>query len=359
MRVRDVSERALKLHNENIVLDCLNAVYPPEFDEDYLQSLKAGGIAAIKVTVPDVECLSLSQAVRELAGWFQRLRAFEPSRMRLVRSTQEIRTAKREGAIAVILGSQGAGFLGLDLSSLDFFERLGMRTMQPTYQRRNQFGSGCCEKKDDGLSRLGVDWVDSMNKLGMAISLSHVGYRTSMEVMDISKDPVIFDHSNPKALCNHMRNINDEQIQVCAEKGGVVGLTPFSMFVSDVKRPTELGVRDYLKHIEYVVNLVGVDHVGIGLDLAERHYRTPQIILDERRMLPGITSKFVEEVEDDFIKSGRAGLSHSELYIPGLNSMSQMPIITDALVEKGYSEQNVKKILGENFLRVFERIWGS
>jgi membrane dipeptidase len=352
-----MSNRALELHKETIAIDCLNAVYPKEFDENYWLSLKAGGVAAIKVTIPDVECFSMSQTVSELAGWFHRLRSLEPSKMRLVRSVQEIRAAKRDGAIAVILGSQGAGFLGLDLSNLDFFHRLGMRTMQPTYQRRNQFGSGCGEKNDDGLSRLGVDWVESMNKLGMAISLSHVGFKTSMEVMEISKDPVVFDHSNPKAVCKHMRNITDEQIQTCAEKGGVVGLTPFSMFVSDSKRPTELGVSDYIKHVDYVADLVGVDHIGIGLDLAERHYRTADMILEERRMLPGITSKFVEEVEDEFIKSGREKLSFAELYMPWLNSMSQMPIITDALLDAGYSEQDVKKILGENFLRVFQKVW--
>lgn len=141
-----------------------------------------------------------------------------------------------------------------------------------------------------------------MNKLDMLISLSHVGHKTSMDVMEISTDPVVFDHSNPKALCSHQRNITDEQIQMCAEKGGVVGLTPFSMFVSDVKRPSELGVDDYIKHTDYVVNLVGVDHVGIGLDLAERHYRTAEMILEERRMLPGLTAKFIQEIEDDFIK---------------------------------------------------------
>jgi membrane dipeptidase len=346
-----MSHRAVELHRETVVIDCLNAVYPKEFDDDYLRSLKAGGVAAIKVTIPDVECFSMSQTISELAGWFRRLRPFEPSKMRLVRSVQEIRTAKQEGAIAVILGSH--------LGNLDFFQRLGMRTMQPTYQRRNQFGSGCGEKNDDGLSRLGVDWVESMNKLGMVISLSHVGYKTSMEVMEISKDPVVFDHSNPKALCNHMRNITDEQIQACAEKGGVIGLTPLSMFVSDSKRPAQLGVSNYIKHIDYVADLVAVNHIGIALDLAERHYRTADMILEERRMLPGITSKFVEEVEDEFIKSGREKLSFAELHMPWFTSMSQMPVITDALLEAGYSEQNVKKILGENFLRVFEKVWGN
>jgi membrane dipeptidase len=353
------SDRALRIHKETIVVDGLNAVYPKELNENYLRSLRAGGVGAIKVTIPDVECFSMYQAVRELADWFQRLRAFEPSKMRLVRSVEEIRKAKQDGAIAVILGSQGAGFLGLDLSSLDFFERLGMRTMQPTYQRRNQFGSGCAEKRDEGLSSLGIEWVETMNRLGMVISLSHAGYRTSMDVMEVSKDPVVFDHSNPKALCNHMRTITDEQIRTCAEKGGVIGLTPFSMFVSDNKKPSELGVNDYLEHIDYVVKLVGADHVGIGLDLAEGHGRTAEMILEERRNLPGITSPIIEEIEDAFIKSGREKLYFCDLYIPWMKSMSQIPMLTEAMLQRGYSEQDAKKILGENFIRVFERVWGN
>jgi membrane dipeptidase len=354
-----MSEKSLELHKKTIVIDCLNAVYPKEFDDEYLQSLRAGGVAAIKVTIPDVECFDLSQTVSELALWFRRLRAFGPSRMRLVTSASGIHAAKQDGVVAVILGAQGAGFLGLDLSKLDFFHRLGMRTMQPTYQRRNQFGSGCSEKQDDGLSRLGVEWVEAMNELGMVISLSHVGHKTSMEIMEISGDPVVFDHSNPKALCKHMRNIADDQIQTCAEKGGMIGLTPFSMFVSDTKKPTEQTIHDFINHIDYVVKLGGIDHAGIGLDLAERHYRTADTILEERRMLPGITSKFVAQVEDEFIKSGREKLSFAELYMPWLTSMTQMPMITDGLLEAGYSEQDVRKILGENFLRIFERVCGN
>jgi membrane dipeptidase len=354
-----MSDRALQLHKETIVVDGLNAVYPKEFNEDYLRSLRAGGVGAIKVTVPDVECFSMYQAVSELSGLFRRLRAFEPSKMRLVRSVQEIRKAKQDRAVAVILGSQGAGFLGLDLSTLDFFERLGMRTMQPTYQRQNQFGSGCGEKKDDGLSGLGIEWVEAMNRLGMVISLSHAGYRTSTDVMEVSKDPVVFDHSNAKRLCNHPRNITDEQMRTCAEKGGVVGLTALCMFVSDVRKPSELGVDDYLNHVDYAVKLVGVDHVGIGLDVAEGHYRTAEMVLEERRALPGLFPPHILKIEDELIKSGQEKLYFTDVFTPWLRSMSQIPIITETLLQRGYSEQDVKKILGENFLRVFKRVWGN
>jgi len=354
----ELIEKAIDIHEKSILLDGLAPMYK-DFNEGYFHSLKSGHIAAVHLTIPNGECFNMSQVVLEMATWFRRLKNFEPSRMRLVTTAKEIREAKDDGAISVILGSQSAGFLGLDLSSLDFFARLGIRTMQPTYQLRNQFGSGCGEKKDEGLSNLGVQWVERMNELGMVISLSHVGYKTSTDVMETSKDPVVFDHSNPKALCNHIRNITDDQIKTCAEKGGVIGLCPLAMFLSPDKKPAELGVEDYVNHIDYVVNLVGVDHAGIGLDHTEQGFTTPEKIIEDRRLFPGLTSKHIQDIEDQFLKSGRDRLYDYEVYTPWLKSVSETPIITEALLRRGYSEQDVGKILGENFLRVFERVWGG
>jgi len=351
--------KAREIHKKSIVVDGLAAVYPKDFNEEYIQNLKKGDITAIHVTIPDVECFSLPQAVQELSVWFERLRRLEPYNVRLVTTVKEIRDAKEGGSVAVVLGSQGAGFLGLDLRSLEFFARLGMRTMQPTYQQRNQFGDGCGERTDTGLSNLGVQWVAEMNKLGMVISLSHAGYKTSMEVMEISEDPVIFDHSNPKALCDVPRNITDEQIQACADKDGVIGLCPLAMFLREDKGPMELGVEDYIDHIDYVVELVGVDHAGIGTDLAEGYYSTPEQILESRRLFPKLTSSGTRKVEDEFLKSGREKLYFYELYMPWLKSVSEVPVITEALVARGYSNQDVEKILGKNLLKVFEKVWGS
>lgn len=350
----EIKNRAQAVHRRSIILDGLNAVYPKDFNEEYVQNLKEGGVTAIHVTIPDVECFSVSQAVKELSGFFQRLRKLEPRKVRLATSVQEIKKAKDEGSIAVVLGSQGAGFLGLDLSIMGFFARLGMRTMQPTYNQRNQFGDGCGEKTDTGLSNVGMQWIEEMNRLGMVISLSHVGTNTGMEIMEISKDPVVFDHSNPKALCDHARNIADEQIRSCAEKGGVIGLCPLAAFLRADKGPRELGVQDYVDHISYVTELVGTDHVGIGLDLAEGHFWTREQVLERRR-----PEKELQKIQDEFLKSGRERLYYYEVQMPWLKSVSQVPMITEALVERGYSDQDVEKILGGNFLRVFQRVWGS
>ena len=356
----ELSERTREVHRKSIIVDGLSGVdQPAEFNAEYVKRLEEGGVTATHITIPGVERFDASEAMREVAEWFHSLKKLEGKGVHVARTGREIREAKEEGKVVVVLGSQAAAFLGDDLSTLDLLQGLGMRTMQPTYQRRNQFGDGCGEKTDAGLSSLGVEWVEKMNELGMLISLSHVGYKTSMEVMELSKDPIVFDHSNPKALCNHVRNITDEQIRRCAEKGGVIGISPDTMFVSTTKGPSELGVEDYLDHVDYVVKLVGVDHVGVGLDLSEEHYSTPQQVLEHRRRFPGLGSEKIRKMEDDFLKSGRERLAQYEIQIPWLRSVSRMPIITGALLARGYSDRDVAKIMGENFLKVYEKVWGS
>ena len=348
------------MDREPVVVDALNAIFPKNFDAEYVKSLRAGGVTGIHVTIPDVESFSESYVVGELTELFHNIRALKEQKVKLTTTVGEVREAKREGGIAVILGAQGAGFLGQDLHSMDFYHQLGMRIMQPTYQTRNQFGSGCGEKLDEGLSELGLEWVRRMNQLGMLISLSHVGNKTSLDVLSASTQPVAFTHSNVKTLCNHIRNLTDEQIKLCAEKGGMVGVTPIGMFVSDHKELKEITVQDLIAHIDYIVKLVGVDHVGVGLDIAEGYTYSAEAIRKKRRLLPSLTSNMLRNAEDEFLKSGRAEVRHDALYVPPwMQHMSDFPLIGKTLEETGYSKDDIAKILGENFLRVCERVWGG
>jgi membrane dipeptidase len=350
----------IRIHKESIVIDGLNAIFPQNFDEQYVNHLREGGINVIQITIPDVESFSTAYVSDELTKLFVNIRKLKHAGVRLITTASEIRKAKEEDGLAVLLGSQGSGFLGLDLDNLELYYRLGMRIKQPTYQQRNQFGSGCGEKKDEGLSELGFGWVQKMNDLRMLISLSHAGRQTSLDAITHSKDPVIFSHSNVKALCKHVRNIDDEQIRACAEKGGVIGLTPVAMFISVEKDQRELTIEDYLRHIDYIVKLVGIDHVGLGMDLAEELYYTREKVLAKRSNLPSLTSPSMVKIEDAFLSSTRDKLPFAELYMPPwIQKMADMPKISEALSKSGYSDQDIKKILGENFLRVFERVFGA
>jgi membrane dipeptidase len=350
----------IPIHQQSIVIDGLNAIFPRNFDEQYVSHLREGGIDVVQITIPDIESFSTSYVADELTKLFVDIRKLKHLGIRLVTTASEIRQTKKEGGIAVLLGTQGSGYLGLDLDSLDYYYQLGIRAMQPTYQQRNQFGSGCGEKKDEGLSELGLEWVHRLNELRILISLSHAGRQTSLDAIRNSNDPVIFSHSNVKAICNHVRNIDDEQIRACAEKGGVIGLTPVAMFVSVEKDQRRLTIEDYLRHLDYVVKLAGIDYVGLGLDLAEELFYDREKVLAKRSNLPSLTSPSMKEIEDEFLSSGRAKLPFAELYMPPwIQKMADMPKISEALSKSGYSDQDIRKILGENFLRVFERVFGN
>src|SRR5207249_2922710 len=176
-----------------------------------------------------------------------------------------IEAAKRAGKVAVVLQFQGGTPLDYNANLVEAFYRLGVRVIQLTYNERNPLGDGCTERTDAGLSDLGVRVIAEMNRLGVAVDLSHVGYRTSMEAIEASAAPVIFSHSNARAVCDSARNLTDDQMRAAAARGGVIGVNAFPAFVARHQAPT---VEHLLDHIEYMVRVVGDDHVGLGFDFS-------------------------------------------------------------------------------------------
>ncbi len=171
-----------------------------------------------------------------------------------------------------------------------------------------------------------------MNKLGMVVDLSHVGYKTSMEAMEASESPVIFSHSNAWKVSPSKRNIKDDQIKALAKKKGVIGVVNYPGFVK-WENPT---LNDLLDHVDYIANLAGTDHIGIGFDFSE----------------PG-----------DLESYKYWGYDPDTYLIPpwdhpkGLEDISKAPNFTQGLIDRGYPEKDIKKILGENFLRVYKEVW--
>lgn len=268
--------------------------------------------------------------------------------VRIAERADDIVEAKASGQVAIIINSQGADFLGPNLHRLPMFHRMGLRMMIPAYNTRTTLADGLFEPANAGLSSLGRAWVKACNALGIVMDMTHVGVRSSLEVLELSEAPVVFSHSNPLGLVDNIRNVSDEQIKLAARTGGLVAPTnwgPLNYRAGSDRRPT---LSEYLDAIDYVVDLVGIDHVGIGTDMSHGTYPDGDLIrgLPGKASVGGDYARFVEE-------SPRSKLR----YVEGFDDYSQLAQVVTALEKRGYTRPDVEKVLGGNWLRVFREVW--
>ncbi len=255
----------------------------------------------------------------------------------LVGKADDLEAAKAKQKIAVIMGLQNADEFREPKDVKAFYE-LGLRCAQLTYNTQNLIGSGSTERVDGGISDYGVEIIKAMNEVGMLIDVSHSGDKTTLDAIEISPKPIAFTHSNCRALNNHPRLKTDEAIRKLAAKGGVMGITGVRMFVKD-KEPTT--VEDIVDHIDHVVKLVGIDHVGIGSDCDLMGY---------------------DHMPPDQYKQLKAGYKASYAFrdkidTDGFDHPRKVYDLTAALIRRGYSDSNIQAILGGNFRRLLGITW--
>ena len=332
----DERQKATDIFYKSIVIDGCKGVALIN-DTSALEKMQKSGVIAPLVSVPRNHEANFRDAVNELIIHYDWIKS-NAQRAMLATSTLMIRNAKREGKVAMVFVSQNAKLIEDDLSLLDILYQLGIRIIQLTYSGRNLIGDGSAERTNCGLSKFGVDVVEEMNRIGMVIDLSHCGDVTTLDAIEVSRDPVLFTHANPRSSCNNIRNKTDEQIQALSEKGGVIGLTANSFFC-EIKKGVRPTIGDYITHIEYVANLVGVDYVGIGLDISE-----------------GLTKERYDSYRRTHPKLGYT-YEFEEMFVNGMTSLNGYLRIAEGLVVRGFSNQEIEKILGGNLLRVFEKVW--
>ena len=332
-------ETARKLYQEAMIIDGLNVSNwdsPAVFD-----SLHAGGVTAFNATVATLE--NFTQTLDNIASWLLRFKTYEETVIQ-VKSVEDILRAKRENKVGVILGFQNATPIENDLDRLALFHALGVKIIQLTFHERNLLGSGCYERRDDGLSHFGVDAIEDMNRLGILIDLSHVGVRSTMEAIEASNRPVAITHANAKPYYDVPRNKTEDALKRVAERGGVIGATAIAAFLRTGYDST---LADYIDAIDDMVARVGVDHVGIGTDFTQDQPESFGRYIGSQQGTK-YPAKFV-----DPSRSQRAGLR----YPLGLQSPDEMPNLAGALLDRGYSQTDAEKILGGNWLRLFGEIW--
>lgn len=274
---------------------------------------------------------SLEQAIRTIASFRAQLAAHTDV-LTFVQDVADMEEAARTNRLGVCFDVEGAFLLGEQVDVVRVLYDLGVRWMAFAYNRKNAFAYGCHELDDLGLTSLGCYLVRTMDAIGMIKDCSHTGYRSAMDVFSLSTKPCIFSHSNPRALADHPRNVPDELMKALAQTGGVMGLTGVNLFMG-TQSPT---VEDVFKHVDYAVNLIGADHVGIGLDHAiDVSYDLIEYIKDKTYWPAG------------FGYEGKITILGPEIFAP----------LEQRMRTAGYPESAIKGILGENFRRVAGQVW--
>ncbi len=335
-----VSERAATLHKQSIVIDpCVQYLIKRTERSD------KSGLTAVGLTIPmpGEDMMKTLPNVQE----FLEIIANEPT-FCLADSPQSIRDAHQHGKIAHIFLSQDSLFIGSDPKSLYLWKQLGLRVCQPTYNEKNLVGNGCLELNDGGLSQYGRVLIREMERIGITIDLTHVGERTFMDVVKVAKAPLITSHSNPKTLVDNPRNITDEQIKAIADSGGVICVTTWAPLIwsGTAGMPT---LDDYIRCLEYTINLVGIDHVGTSTDSTGTMGAYPEHDFDADALPYG-------SVTDEFDRLAQPPDSNNR-QPADFDGIEDYPILTQKFVDLGYSDADIKKLLGENLMRVFEATW--
>lgn len=334
-----MTSSAHELHSDSIVID---AVCPLVSDDpQYLDRYREGGVTALAPTIGSTE--NARSTLKRLARWHRWLRERED--LCLLRRVSDIEHAKARQLLGVWFHFQGVEPIEDDLNLIDLYKVLGVGVVQLAYNVRNRVGDGCEEPSDAGLSRFGARLIERLNQARIIVDCSHTGLRTSLDAIACSKAPVILSHSNAASIHASARNVPASLIEAIAKSGGVIGVAGFPAMVANAAVPS---LDQFIAHIDAIVAQVGIDHVGIGMD-----YYPGQA---------GIASDEVARRNYDYaVHEGlwsKAYPPPPHHYPAGIETPRTLVNLTARLLERGYSEADVRRILGGNWLRVMRTVWG-
>lgn len=253
----------------------------------------------------------------------------------------DIKRAKDLGKVGIIYNLQDCGFIGTDIDLLEEFYYLGIRVMQLTYNSKNTIGTGCTARRDKGLTEFGRQVVEKINEMGGIVDISHCGAQTSMDAAVHSSGPIVASHTLADSVFKHDRAKSDDLLRTVADKGGYIGVLTVPGFLTTNMKTT---VDDWLDHIDYIINLVGIEHVGIGTDYYG--YSVPDNLAKKIDELIGILG---------FRQEHRATFTDK---MQDFENYGKFPNLIKGLISRGYSDTEIRKIAGENFLQVFNKISG-
>lgn len=299
------------------------------------EALDNGVTCMSETIIADVDFYDLHYAIRAIDDFHWLLHVYNQKTM-LIECVDDIYRAKASNKLGFIGMLQGGNTLFGDLAVLRMFHKMGIRSIALTYMCGNALGCGCQDLNDTGLTRLGQKVVREMNRVGIAVDLSHVGMRTALDAIHYSTAPVVYTHSNVKAITDHPRNISNDHLDALKQNDGLICLTPVSAFCKKSSdRPT---MNDFIDQIAYTADRIGVEHVGIATD------RMVGGVLDEAMILSKSAPEMLE-----FSLSGK--------HVDGAGGFKFWPNLCIAMKERGFSKNEIDQIFGENYINTVKKIW--
>ncbi|WP_431037045.1 membrane dipeptidase [Pseudomonas yamanorum] len=303
----------------------------PNQDMSALLRYRDNGFHHVSVNV-GMDMTPFGDVMQVIAG-FRHWLLKHPENIMLAGNLADLHSAREQGKLAVSFDLEGSNMLLKDPAMVRLYADLGVRQMLLAYNRDNSCAGGC-HGSGMGLTALGRAFVRAINASGIVMDCSHVSKRASMEIIELSQRPVIFSHTNIKALYDHPRTVDDEQIAACVESGGVIGLTGLGIFLGD----PHASVEAFVRQIDYLAERAGSEHIGLGLD-TELHS-------DDESLPDGVN-------EDDWWPGEFYGgiNGHRQLQPESLGQ------VAEALRRLGYETAQIDGIFGDNFLRVAQATW--
>jgi membrane dipeptidase len=331
-----ISDDSRRAHREAVVVDCHNDLVlslaatgigaRATFKHRWLPALRAGGVdvqVCPLYSFPEIPEAALHVVLRQIAAIKREVHA-NASELALCRSGDEIDAAVASGKIALVIAMEGALPLGSDATLLEVFYELGVRMISFTHNWRTLVADGSAENAAGSrLPTTGVTLLREMERLGIVFDASHLAAASLEHVLELATRPIVASHSAARALCDHHRNLSDDQIRAIAQTGGVIGVNLLAKFID----PDEPTIERAVDHFVHIIEVAGVEHVGLGAD-------------------------FLSELRNDIFPASFE-LGDADVDIPNLHEVHHLPNLTHALLARGLDEAEVRLILGENLLRVF------
>jgi len=347
------SDRAKKICKDAIIIDTLySGVYPLQWKSDdqfdpVMDECKAAGMNVLGICSSADVNASDPKAVVEAARFYYDKIFRSPDKYMLVRSTDDIRQAVKEGKVGIYLTHQGTNVFQGDVENVALMKAMGFGYCLLVYNNRNAVGGGIADEEDPGLSEYGRKLIQAYNRYGMVVDVNHTGNRTALEACEVSAKPVIFSHSGAKGVFPSFRNMTDDLIKAVAKTGGTCHIFGTGAYI-DPANPEVVGPEIIFRHIDYMVQLHGnTDHVGFGSDFIPDMNKTMELVMSKASaypdmgMKPGTTKKAIE------------------MYGPTANPARILPALVDQMLEHKYTEKDIHKILGGNVMRVFDECWSG